>query len=148
MIGRLLAFVLFVLAMAGPASALDAIAVGRSGLSRAQAEEMLHLVLRHERLVTPGDHTAIEALAGKSGAELYPGYFAFGVSADSPESLASTTKGLFAVSAMTGDVWELNLCKRYTFSGLRKVQDQIMARTGKRFDDERAERRALGCSND
>jgi hypothetical protein len=130
-----------------PVLAFDARLVQRGGLSQEQAEEILWLVLRHEHLALPSDGTYVERLgaSARASADLPPSYFSFGVSRDDPRSKATSISGRFAISRSTGDVWELNLCRRYSFAALRRIQQAVMKRTGKTFVDERAARRDLGC---
>jgi hypothetical protein len=40
------------------------------------------------------------------------------------------TLGLFAVSKLTGDVFDINTCKRYSFPELERLQKKIMKQTG------------------
>src|SRR5262249_41976365 len=119
-----------------------------ASLSDSEVEDVLRTVLAHERLASPGDGTVIEVLRERTSADIYPGYVAFGVSIDRPEEAATPVKGRFAVSRRTGDVWELSLCQRYSFSALRALQRQIGARTGARLGDETAQRRRLGCTDE
>jgi hypothetical protein len=67
---------------------------------------------------------------------------------DSPKPGATQVLGRYAVGRLTGDVWETNLCKRYDFPSLKRVQAEIMARTKKTFADESDARRGLGCAGD
>ena len=117
--------------------------VQAEGLSTKQAKKMLVMVLRHERLMSDQPGFNIEAIE-----KSVPGYIIFFVTLDSPRASATNVIGSFAVSPLTGDVWETNLCKRYTFKALKKIQAEIILRTRKTFASEVNERRHLGCTND
>jgi len=116
-----------------------------AGLTEAQAKELLNLVLHHERLVASGVTVDFERLLGDDGHDLHPAYFTFGVSTDDPRSAATSVVGLIAIGRMTGDVWELNLCRRYSFPELRRIQKAITQRTRKTIAAEKEQRRGLGC---
>ncbi len=124
---------------------LDAGHISKDGLSREQARQVLTMVLRHEgyKLGKPGMY--IEDLKITAGNDPHPGYFDFGLSYDTPKAGATAVLGSYAVSRMTGDVWETNLCKRYSFVKLRRLQKIISERTGKSFAGEDKERSGLGC---
>jgi hypothetical protein len=59
------------------------------------------------------------------------GFWEFGLTYDSPKLGATQVLGRYAVSRLTGDAWETNLCKRYDFPSLKRIQSAIMARTKK-----------------
>jgi predicted nucleotidyltransferase len=61
---------------------------------------------------------------------------------------ATQVLGHYAVSRLTGGVWETNLCKRFDFSKLRRMQAQIMQRTAKSRADEVEARRGLGFTDE
>lgn len=83
--------------------------------------------------------------AGNAGGPPNRGFYTFSVTFDSPKAAATDVVGAFAVSRLTGDVWETNLCKRYAFPALRAAQRRIMARTHGSFRAETAARQGLGC---
>lgn len=139
----LLAFALAACAAQAGSSPLRVEAVQQSGLTSEQAQQVLMVVLEHERFPTAKEGFFIEALTPSQ-----PGYQDFGVTFESPNAAATTVLGAFAVSKMTGDIWETNLCKRYEFPELESLQAKIMARTGKTFAAESKERRSLGCTDE
>lgn len=121
---------------------LTASQVQTEGLTSAQARQVLVMVLKHEKLFMNKPGFNIEDI------EFVPGYVNFHVTYDSPKAAATDVIGAFAVSPRTGDVWETNLCKRYEFQALKRVQGTIMQRTGKTFASEVGERRGLGCTDE
>lgn len=121
--------------------------VGKNGLSPPQADKVVRIVLRHESIGAVGPKPVLEMLNGPDGRALHPGYYTFGVSTDDPSAGATTNRGLFAVSRTTADVWELNLCHRYVFSDLARVQAEVRARTGVTLEAETALRDGLGCGS-
>ncbi len=133
---------LITFAITADAAALEQAAIAKSGLTVEQARQIMMLVLKHEHFPLNKDGFYVEALPNSE-----PGYQDFGVTLDSPDAGATTALGSFAVSRMTGDVWETNLCKRYNFDELRQLQAHIMKRTGQTFKTERAKRLGLGCTD-
>jgi hypothetical protein len=117
-----------------------------TGLTKAQAKQILIVVLTHERKPIDGLGTFIDDdLRDKSGEPPHPGYFDFSLGYDSPGAGATEYMGLYAVSSATGDVWELNRCEHYDFPELRRIQAKISHRTHRTVVDEKDLRRGLGC---
>jgi hypothetical protein len=130
-------------------SAFDERAVAASGLVREQAKQVLLVVLKHEHYKLRGDSTFINGdLVDEKGNPPHPGYYDFSLGDDSAGEGATHYRGLFSVSILTGDVWELNLCKRFVFPQLKRIQTAIMKRTGRTLADEKAARKGLGCTDD
>lgn len=121
--------------------------VAKSGLTVKQAEQVLIIVLKHEKYNISLMGTFIEDHSDEGRYPPFvPGYYDFGVGRDTPEAGATDPFGFYVVSVLTGDVWEINACKHYNFPELRRVQKAIMKRTGKTFADEKAARRGTGCT--
>lgn len=144
----LLFFALFGAAIAHD-TALDATKVSRHGLTGAQARYVLKLVLEHEGydlnkrgMDIDGPFKVDPAIASQRG------YWEFGLTFDAPGYAATEVLGRFAVSRLTADVWETNLCRRYDFPALSQLQTMVMRKTGKTRADEIAARRGLGCTNE
>jgi hypothetical protein len=134
-------------AIAGGQAALDADKISPQGLSRDQAEAVLRVVLKHQRYDPNKLGMDIHALHKKDGSDPHPGFYDFSFIYDTPTSGATEVLGAYAVSRFTGDVWEVNLCKRYSMRDLKNLQKIIMERTGKTFAGEKKERLGLGCSD-
>jgi hypothetical protein len=119
-----------------------------TGLSREQAKQVLIIVLKHEkfRLSMPGVFINAD-LADNKGNPPHPGFYDYSVGYDSAKAGATEYLGLFSVSRMTGDVWEINICKHYEFPDLRHIQSIIMQRTGQSFAGEKQARLGLGCTD-
>ena len=132
--------------LAGQAT-LEANQISPEGLSRDQAKAVLSIVLKHQRHDLNKTGMSVEELHRKDGSDPHPGYYDFGLSYDTPEAGATQVLGAYAVSRFTGDVWELNLCKRFSPRDLKKLQKIIMARTGRSFSSEKMERIGLGCTS-
>ncbi|MCO7611501.1 hypothetical protein NJH83_14780 [Pseudomonas chlororaphis] len=122
--------------------------VKATGLTREQAQEVLLVALKHQdyQLNKPGVFVDGD-LQDDSGQPPHPGYFDFSLGYNDPKAGATEYWGLFSVSTATGDVWEINSCKRLDGSELRALQGQIMARTGKTLADEEPQRQGLGCED-
>jgi hypothetical protein len=140
-----LLFILIASSVFGKQAAFDPTRIAQNGLTKDQAKQVLLIVLRHEgyKLTKPGMY--VEYLRNEQEEDPYEGYFNFSLGYDSPKAAATDVLGYFAVSKVTGDVWELNLCKRYSFPELRRIQKTIMMRTKKTFSDEKEQRLSLGC---
>jgi hypothetical protein len=120
-----------------------------TGLMREQAKQVLLVVLKHEHYKLRGASIFINGdLADDKGNPPHPGYYDFSLGDDSAHEGATHYRGLFSVSVLTGEVWEINLCKRFEFRQLKRIQTAIMKKTGKTFADERAARKGLGCTDD
>lgn len=120
-------------------------AVDATGLTTEQAQQVLIVMLKHEKFPMKKPGFYIEALNPNQ-----PGYHDFSVAYDSPKVGATDVLGWFAVSKMTGDIWELHSCKRYAFRQLRRIQAAIMKQTRKTFasESEVTLRRGLGCTDE
>jgi hypothetical protein len=129
------------------------------GLSHAQAEQVLTVVLKHLkikpyyqfkshwRFKSERAYLFIDGdFADENGNQPHPGYFDFAVGYEYPEALMTDYEGRFSVNILTGDVWEIYLCKRYAFPALRRIQKSIMKQTGKTMASEKARRKELGCT--
>ncbi|WP_248768788.1 hypothetical protein [Pseudomonas sp. MWU12-2345] len=131
------------------ASALQPSQVKTQGLSREQAQQVLEVALKHEdyKLGKPGVFIDGD-LADAHGKPPHPGYFDFSLGYDDPKAGATEYWGLFSVSVTTGDVWEINTCKRLAGAELKQLQSRIMTRTGKTLSDEKVQRQGLGCDDE
>ncbi|NBF01960.1 hypothetical protein GV819_06615 [Pseudomonas sp. Fl5BN2] len=130
------------------AGTLQPAEVKASGLTREQAQAVLQVALKYQdySLNKPGVFVDGD-LQDEHGQPPHPGYFDFSLGYNAPKAGATEYWGLFSVSIATGDVWEINRCKRLTGSELRTLQAQIMARTGKTLVDEEPQRQGLGCED-
>ncbi len=132
-----------------PAHAANIGQVAASGLTQDQARQVLMLVLRHERYQVGKAGAFVDGdLKDAEGRPPHPGYHDFSVGYDSPKSGATEYWGLFAVSRATGDVWEVNQCKRFAFPELARIQRRISGSTGQTLAGEAPLRRGLGCSDE
>jgi hypothetical protein len=132
-------------ATAGDSIALDPKAIQPSGLTKDQAKQVLIVVLKHLKfkLKTPGMY--VDGDIGKPGTQIRPGYYDFSLSFDTPKAAATAYLGYYSVDIMTGDVWESEQCEHYCFPALRKLQAQIMKRTGATMPSEEVSRETVGC---
>ncbi|AUP76360.1 hypothetical protein CWS02_05580 [Enterobacter sp. EA-1] len=99
------------------------------------------MVLKHETLFIDKPGFNIEHI------EFVPEYINFHVAWDSPDAAATDVIGEFVVSPRTGDVWESNMCKQYAFSELKRLQTEIMKRTGWTLAGELKEREDWAAIN-
>jgi len=120
-----------------------------SELTADQARQVLIVVLKHEKIDIKKDGMDIDGpFKVDSGIPSQRGFWEFGVTFDSPKYGATQVLGRYAVSRLTGDVWETNLCRRYRFPKLGKIQAAIRLKTGKSIADEKDARRGLGCTEE
>ncbi|MQA54194.1 hypothetical protein [Pseudomonas piscis] len=147
---RMLGLALACAAFSACASAgLQPTEVQHSGLTREQAQQVLLVALKHQDYQMDRPGVFVDGnLQDESGKPPHPGYFDFSLGYEDPKAGATEYWGLFSVSTATGDVWEINSCKRLDGGELRALQGQIMGRTGKTLVDEEPQRRGLGCEDE
>lgn len=117
------------------------------GLTRSQARQLLVFVLTREGYTLKKRGVDIEDLTGDDGKLSIPGHVSFGMSYDSPKQLAVASWGLFAVSMSSGEMWEINRCEKFSFPALLQIQAAIRTATNISEENERIERRGLGCTD-
>lgn len=135
---------LWILTVTALASPLDLDKIDPVGLNRDQAKKVLLIVLEHEKI----RHDRPGLIVKADIPPPHPGYYDFSVGRVEAKTGAIRPLGRYAVSRQTGDAWEIGRCRRYDFPALDAAQRKIMARTGKGFDEERAERLRLGCGDE
>jgi hypothetical protein len=109
-----------------------------------QARKVALLVARHEAINVDDTDTVVDSMDGNG--PFVPGYFSFIFIAVDPHRPGKDhTLGVYGVSARTGDIWELNLCKHYDFPELERVQRSIRRKTGAHPGDEAASAKTIGC---
>ncbi|EHM40255.1 hypothetical protein HMPREF0454_03549 [Hafnia alvei ATCC 51873] len=123
--------------------------VNRGGMTKEQSEGLLIIALKHEKYDLSVSGAFVDGdLQDKQGNAPHPGYYDFSVGYDNPTAGAIEYWGVFSVSPRTGDIWEINECKRISFPILQKAQKEIIKKTGVTFADEVAQRRGLGCTDE
>jgi hypothetical protein len=116
------------------------------GLTAEQAKAVLIVVLNHEGYLLNKSGMDIDGpLQIDPSIPSERAFWEFGLTFDSPNAGATKVLGQFAVGRLTGDVWETNLCKNYSFPSLKRLQRKIMETTKRSFADEAEARRGLGC---
>lgn len=119
--------------------------IATTGLSKPQAKAVLILVLQHLKFKLNAPGMFLDGDLGKNGVPIRPGYYDFSLSYDTPDAAAMAYLGYYSVNIMTGDVWESEQCEHYTFPALRKLQKQIMRRTGATMLSVAKARASVGC---
>lgn len=123
--------------------------IAQDGLTGEQAKQVLIEVLKYQKYQLAKKGMDIDGpFKVDPNIPSQRGFWAFGLIYDSPKYGATQVLGHYAVSRLTGDVWETNLCKRFDFPKLRRMQTQIMQRTAKSPADEVEARRGLGCTDE
>lgn len=132
-----------------PASAeqFDAQNIQPTGLTAEQAKQVMAIVMKHLHNNLSDSETWIEGpyIDKETGKPVEPGYYHFGLIDYDSKGGAADTLGSFLVNAVTGDVWDIEICKRYRFPALSTIQERIMAKTGKRLATEGEAKEELGC---
>jgi hypothetical protein len=118
-----------------------------SGLTADQAKQVLVIVLKHQHYKMSNPAIWIDGpwQGEEKGTLFRSGYYDFGLVFDNPKGAASNVLGHFAVNTLTGDVWETESCKRFSFPALSKMQKHISVRTGKKIASEDIVRDEIGC---
>jgi len=129
------------------ADALNSENIGSAGLTADQARQVLIIVLKHQRYKMSNPAIWIDGpwQGEEKGTLFRSGYYDFGLVFNNPKGAASNVLGHFAVNALTGDVWETENCKRFSFPALSKIQKHIFVRTGKKVVSEDVARDEIGC---
>jgi hypothetical protein len=81
----------------------------------------------------------------KDGKPFVPDYYSFSAYCDYPNTGATTVLGLFVVSPRTGEVWEYNECKAFTFPKLLELRRKMAPQTNATEEAEAKYRRNIGC---
>jgi hypothetical protein len=111
-----------------------------------QARNIAIMLAQYEQIDVKNPDLIVDTM-DRDGA-FVDGYFSFIlIRQDQHAAGADKTLGMFAVNARTGDAWEINLCKHFSFPELDKIQRRIRHSTGARPDAELEAQKDLGCSD-
>jgi hypothetical protein len=112
----LLVFSLVIFSGCSKETPVQSIELGRiasDGLSAEQARKILDYVLEYEKVKPNLPHTFIEdGFLSKNMGSPFSKYYTFVLYHSDPNAAALSKLGWFAVSKDTGDVFEINTCKR------------------------------------
>jgi hypothetical protein len=113
-----------------------------------QAKNVVLAVARHDNIYVDDRTIVLNSMDTRSQAGFIPGYYSFSIIRESDSSAsADETIRMFVVSKRTAETWELNLCTRYSFPELDRLQRTLMQQTGATPADERDMAKAIGCAN-
>ncbi len=123
--------------------------VSEQGLSKAQAEQVVRLVLMHSayRKWLNTSSAYIENNDGE-GETFVPGFYMFRLAYDLPKAQTTSYAGPYVVSKKTADVWDVSLasaCKNLHFPALTRLQTQVMKQTKSTIAGEKALREQFDC---
>ena len=125
---------------------LIAAQVAKTGLTQAQAQQVLRVVLKHLRFNLNKEGMLIDGdISGSNGQPMRPGYIDFALTYDTPTAAATDVLGTYSVDMLTGDVLENTRCKRYRFAALTRLQKAISARTGVALPPQKVALGQIGC---
>jgi hypothetical protein len=113
-------------------------------ISKAEAESLVQLVLRHEHTRLPRRYCSFDHL-DKPGKPFVQGSYAFSAICDFLNSMATVPYGVYIVGFRTADVWDMNGCQ-FDFPELRKKRLHIQRRLRTTEQEKAAYREASGCS--
>lgn len=137
--GRRLVAILFTCLAVGDALGQQAT------ITASEAESLVRVVLRHERIRLSSRYCELEQM-DRAGKSFIPDYYSFGAHCDFPNTAATTPLGIFVVSPRTGEVWEFNQCRRFSFPELRRLQQNIKRVTHATEAVVAQYRRKTGCA--
>ena len=112
----------------------------------AEAKSLVRVVLQRERIRLSPRYCELQQI-DKPDKPFVPDYYSFAASCDYPNTAATTPFGIYVVSPRTGDVFEFNRCEWFDFPELRRLQRNIMRRTGSTAADEAKYRESSGCAS-
>jgi hypothetical protein len=110
----------------------------------AQAESLVRVVLKHQRLEMPSRYCEMHEMT-KDLKAFIADYYSFAPACDYPNSAATTPLGLFVVSPRTGEVWEFNNCEVFTFPKLLRLRRKLVPQNDATEKAEAKYRISLGC---
>lgn len=150
-LSRALLLTVFLMTASVAAKSAASLPLGKidsQGLTPEQAKQVLIFTLKREgyHLNRRGVFFDGPFLDDK-GNPAIPGFANFGLGYTNPKDLAVSSWGLFAVNVSSGEVWEINKCKMYSFPALQSIQHKIRTITKITEADERLQRRGTGCTN-
>jgi len=114
-------------------------------ITHREAESLVRMVLRHERVHLPSQYCEVENL-DRNGASFIDDYYSFGPYCAYPGAAAITPFAIYVVSPRTGDVWKFEACDHFNFPELRRLQREIMRRTHATAAEEADYSFVHGCS--
>ncbi len=111
-----------------------------------QAKNVVLAAARHDNIYVDDRTIVLNSMDTRGPAGFIPGYYSFSIIRESDSSdSADETIRMFVVSKRTAETWELNLCRRYSFPELDRLQHTLMQQTGATPEDERNMAKAIGC---
>ena len=124
--------------------------ISKRGITLKQAEYIVALTARHEKLPVMMRYSAIDRNAYTDPAFPPDGFYYFSLAYMDLGSLVINYRNSYYVERKTGDVLEeetaMNTpCLRVSFPALAKLQSKIMAATGASFASEAAQQHTLEC---
>jgi len=125
--------------------------ISTEGISQKQAEYIVALTARHEKIPVNMHNSAIERLTYTDPIVFPPdGFYYFSLEYLVHVSMVISYRNAYYVDRKTGDVLEeeeamSTPCLRVSFPALAKLQSKIMAATGATFKSEAAQQDTLRC---
>ncbi len=125
--------------------------VSKHGISQRQAEYLVALAARHEKIPVKARYSAIFRNTYTDPAIFPPeGYFYFSLGFANHSGLLINYRNAYYIDRLTGDILTeqsaMNTpCLRVTFPALVKLQSKIMAATGATVRSEAAQQHTLEC---
>jgi hypothetical protein len=116
----------------------------QSAITAAQAESLVRVVLRHEKIRLSPRYCELEQMRA-DGTAFVPNYYSFSAYCDYPNTAATTQLGIYVVSPRTGEVWEFSGCKLFKFPELLQLRRKLVPQTRVTEEAEAEYRTSIGC---
>ncbi|HTW49440.1 MAG TPA: effector immunity protein Tgi2PP [Acidobacteriaceae bacterium] len=115
-------------------------------LTAHQARQMVVLVARHEQINLSDTHIELNSM--DLSRDFIPGFVSFIVIRESTSPGPDETLRRYAVNRHSGDVWEMNLCRRYDFPELTHLRRTFALTSAASAADIASEGKELGCTDE
>lgn len=130
------------LAIASPAGARE------REMPYSQARKIALLVAGHDHITVNDRSVVLNSMDTRRPEGFLPGYYSFSIIREGDSAMqADNTIRMYAISKRTGETWEMNLCNRYNFPALLKMQRVVMRETGATDLEDPNMPKNIGCAS-
>lgn len=112
-----------------------------------QARQIALLVAAHDHITVDDRNVVLNSMDTRTPEGFLRGYYSFSIIREgSSAAEADDTIRMYAISKRTGETWEMNLCNRYNFPALEKMQKSVMRETGSNLVEDPGMPKDIGCA--
>lgn len=112
-----------------------------------QARQIALLVAAHDHITVDDRNVVLNSMDTRTPEGFLPGYYSFSIIREGNSAAeADETIRMYAISKRTGETWEMNLCNRYSFPALQKVQREVVRETGAGAAEDPGMPKDIGCA--